>query len=162
MTQIHRRGVVVLLVVFMCVMTRGSVSAGRAEPQSVEDAVLAVSAEMTRAGEALDADRLFSYILESDKGSVIQNGVVMVTRGEALEQVRSGLRRVSGVHYRWNRQYVTVLSPEVAILTAEGEATATTPAGDSLTNPLAQTIVFVLKNGNWKAIHAHQSSPQRR
>ena len=134
----------------------------RADTKSVEDAVLAVSAEMTRAGEAVDADRLFSYMLETDKGSVIQNGAFLATRQEALERVRGNLRGIKGIQYRWQRQYVTVLSPEVALLTAEGESVATTAAGDTFTTPFAQTVVFVLRDGSWKAIHAHQSSPRVR
>jgi uncharacterized protein (TIGR02246 family) len=135
-------------------------SAAGADTRAIEEAVLAVSAEMTKAGEAVDADRLFGYMLDTDKVSVIQNGVVMTTRQEALEQVRSGLRGIAGIQYRWKRQYVTVLSPEVAMLAAEGESTATTTAGQAFTTPFAQTVVFVLRDGRWRAIHAHQSAPR--
>jgi uncharacterized protein (TIGR02246 family) len=152
----------ILVGILLSVAAGGAVSARRADMQSVEDAVLAVSAEMTKAGEAVDADRLFSYMLETDKGSVIQNGVVMGTRQEALERIRANLRGLSKIQYTWKRQYVTVLSPEAAVLTAEGESTATTTAGETFTTPFAQTVVFVLRDGKWKAIHAHQSSPQRR
>ena len=153
-----RRGVPTLLGVLLAAAAGGGLSATRAETKSIEDAVLEVSAQMTLAGEAVDADRLFSFMLDTDKGSVIQNGVVMVTRQEALERVRSNLRGISRIQYRWKKQYVKVLSPEVAVLTAEGESTATTTAGDTFTTPFAQTVVFVLEAGSWKAIHAHQSS----
>jgi uncharacterized protein (TIGR02246 family) len=136
-------------------------SARGADNESIEKAVLAVSAEMTKAGEALDAERLFGYMLDTDKVSVIQNGVVMTTRQEALEQVRSNLRGIAGIKYEWARQYVNVLSPEVAVLAAEGVSTATTTAGQTFTSPFAQTVVFVLRDGRWKAIHAHQSAPRR-
>jgi uncharacterized protein (TIGR02246 family) len=132
----------------------------RDDTKSVEEAVLAVSAEMTRAGEAADADRLFSYMLDTDRGSVIQNGVVLATRQEALERVRSNLRGIRKIQYHWKRQYVTVLSPQVALLTAEGASVVSTTAGDTFTAPFAQTVVFVLRAGEWKAIHAHQSSPR--
>ena len=161
MAQIGRHGVLVLCGVLLSVAAAGGVSTQRADTKSVEDAVLAVSAEMTKAGEAADADRLFGYMLETDKGSVIQNGVLMATRQEALERVRTNLGGISRIQYRWKRQYVTVLSPEVAVLAAEGESTATTTAGETFTAPFAQTVVFVLRGGTWKAIHAHQSSPRR-
>ena len=155
-----RRSVPTLLGVLLAAAVGGGLSATRAETKSIEDAVLEVSAQMTLAGEAVDADRLFSFMLDTDKGSVIQNGVVMVTRQEALERVRSNLRGISRIQYRWKKQYVKVLSPEVAVLTAEGESTGTTTAGDTFTTPFAQTVVFVLEAGSWKAIHAHQSSPR--
>ena len=162
MTGVGRRGTLVLLGIFVSVAAGGSVSTQRADTKSVEDAILAVSAEMTKAGEAADADRLFSYMLETDKGSVIQNGLLLATRREALDLVRSNLARASRVQYRWKRQYVTVLSPEAAVLTAEGESTVTATSGDTFTTPFAQTVVFVLRAGSWKVIHAHQSAPLAR
>jgi uncharacterized protein (TIGR02246 family) len=155
-----RRSIPTLLGLLLGAAAGGGLFATRAETKSIEDAVLEVSAQMTLAGEAVDADRLFSFMLDTDNGSVIQNGVVMVTRQEALERVRSNLRGISRIQYRWKKQYVKVLSPEVAVLTAEGESTATTTAGDTFTTPFAQTVVFVLEAGSWKAIHAHQSSPR--
>jgi len=158
-TQPGRRGV--LVGIPGLVASGLAAAAGGTDTKAIEEAVLAVSAEMTKAGEALDADRLFGHMLDTDKVSVIQNGVVMTTRQEALEQVRSSLRGLAAVKYDWKRQYVTVLSPEVAVLAAEGQSTATTTAGQTFTTPFAQTVVFVLRDGAWKAIHAHQSAPRR-
>jgi uncharacterized protein (TIGR02246 family) len=140
----------------------GTLAAVRADTKGVEDAILAVSAEMTTAAEAVDVDLLFGYMLDTETGSLIQDGNVMATRQEALERVRRNLQNISRIQYRWRRQYVTVLSPDAAVLTSEGESTATTTTGDTFTTPFAQTVVFVRKAGTWKAIHAHQSSPQRR
>ncbi len=157
--QPGRRRILIILGILLFDPAGGGAAVTKADAKSIEDAVLAVSAEMTRAGEAVDADRLFSYMLETDKGSVIQNGVFLATRQEAFERVRSNLRGISKTQYHWKRQYVTVLSPEVALLTAEGDSIVTTAAGDTFTAPFAQTVVFVLRAGSWKAIHAHQSSP---
>ena len=159
MTQVGRRSVFVGIPGLVASGLAATV--GGADASSIEKAVLAVSAEMTRAGEALDADRLFGYVLDTDRVSVIQNGVVMATRQEALEQVRGNLRGLAAVKYDWKRQYVRVLSPEVAVLAAEGLSTATTAAGQTFTTPFAQTVVFVLRDGAWRAIHAHQSAPRR-
>jgi uncharacterized protein (TIGR02246 family) len=132
------------------------------DPRPVEEAVLATNAEMARAAEAVDAERLFSFMLETDKGSVIQNGVFLATREDALRRVKANLRGISRLEYRWKREHVTVLSAEVALLTAEGESVATTTEGQVFTTPFAQTVVFVMREGHWKALHAHQSSPQVR
>jgi uncharacterized protein (TIGR02246 family) len=132
------------------------------DPRPVEEAVLAVNADMERAAEAVDAERLFTFMLDTDKGSIIQNGVFMATREEALHRVKTNLRGISKIEYRWKRQHVTVLSADVALLTAEGESIVTTTEGQVFTTPFAQTVVFVMKEGHWKALHAHQSSPQVR
>lgn len=159
MVQVGRRDVLVGIPGLVAGGLAASASGGDAK--AIEEAVLAVSAEMTKAGEAADADRLFGYMLDTDKVSVIQNGVVMATRQEALERVRENLRGIAAIKYSWKRQYVTVLAPDVAVLAAEGESTATTAAGQTFGSPFAQTIVFVLRDGSWKAIHAHQSAPRR-
>ena len=136
-------------------------SAGQ-EKSGIEAAVLEASAKMTQAAEALDAQGLFSYMMENDKGSIIQNGVFLATRQEALDQVLRNLRNIQKVAYTWKRQHVTVLSPAIALLTADGEVTAETVQGTTFTSPLSQTLVFVLEGGQWKVLHAHQSSPARR
>ncbi len=157
------RGMLVVLAIVLCMGAGNGVFTQRTDTKAIEDAVLAVSAEMTKAGEAADADGLFSYILENDKGSIIQNGVFFGTRQEALERVRTNLRPGSRrIQYQWKRQYVTVLAPGVALLTAEGTVSATAGSGDTITTPLAQTIVFVLRDGKWRALHAHQSMPVAR
>jgi hypothetical protein len=69
-----RRSIPTLLGLLLGAAAGGGLFATRAETKSIEDAVLEVSAQMTLAGEAVDADRLFSFMLDTDKGSVIQNG----------------------------------------------------------------------------------------
>jgi uncharacterized protein (TIGR02246 family) len=135
---------------------------GEADAAAIEEAVLDVSAQMSAAGEARDAARLFSYILENDKGAIVQNGSVSQTRSEALVQTEANLRGIQSIKYTWRRQQVTVISPVVAVLVASGESAAVTDDGRSFTTPFAQTLVFVLTQGQWRVLHAHQSSPVRR
>lgn len=145
---------------FFILAAAGTTHAGQSrDPRAVEEAVLRTSAEMERAAAAVDAERLFGFMLDTDKGSVIQNGVFLATREEALERVKANLRRISKIEYRWKRQHVTALSADVALLTSDGESVATTTEGQAVTTPFTQTVVFVMREGQWKVIHAHQSSP---
>ncbi len=136
-------------------------SMSAAEQAVVEKAILETSAQMTEAAEAREIDRLFGFMLDTDRGSIIQNGRVLLTRKEALEQTKTNMTGISSIQYRWRQQHVMVVSPTVALLIAEGESSATTEQGQSFTAPFAQTVVFVLVDGHWRAIHAHQSSPRR-
>ena len=133
--------------------------AGRA---AIERAVLETHALSVKAAQSLDADKLFSFMLDNDKGSVIQNGRILLTREQALAQVRSNFRGIKAMEYRWKQQHVTVVSPTVAILVTEGESAVTTEQGDSFVAPFAQSSVFVQVEGQWKILHSHQSSPPRR
>jgi hypothetical protein len=158
MTLAGKRNVSILVGICLSVLGSGAQPATDGNKDAVEAAVLAVDGEMTQAGEAVDPDRLFSYVLDTDRGSLIQNGLFMATRQEALDRMKSVMGGVSKLKYSWKRRYVTVLSPEVALLTAEGESTGTTAGGVTFTRPFAQTVVFVLRAGHWRVIHAHQSS----
>ncbi len=137
-------------------------AASELETKSIEAAVLDTNAKMTQAAQALDADRMFSFMLDTNKGSVIQNGAIALTREQALDQVRRGFRGLSKIEYRWKQQHVTVVSPTVAVLVGEGESTATTQQGETFVTPFAQTQVFKLTDGTWKILHAHHSSLPRR
>jgi uncharacterized protein (TIGR02246 family) len=158
MTTVARFTILTTAGLFVLAGVGTTVARQATDPRAIERAVLAAHAEMARAGEAVDADRLFGFMLDTDKGSLIQNGEFLATREEALQRVKANLRGISRIEYHWKRQHVTVLSAEVALLAAEGESVATTTEGRVFTTPFAQTVVFVMKEGHWKVLHAHQSS----
>ncbi len=152
--------VMLLLIRRMAVLTLAATALAQAQDRAtIEKAVLEVSSQMTRAAENLDVDRLFSFMLPNDRGSIVQYGNVLQTREQALERTREGFRGLHSIEYRWKRRQVTVVSPTVALLVAEGEARATTEQGESFSRPFAQTLVFLLTDGQWKVLHAHQSAP---
>jgi ketosteroid isomerase-like protein len=127
-----------------------------------EKAVLARLAEIQSAAQALDADKVFSFVLENDAGVLAQNGKLFCTRAEALESTRQGFQRFQKVEYRFDQQHVSLLAPTIALATGEGSTSATTEDGKIVTTHFAQSVVFVLTNGEWKVFHAHRSFPTGR
>jgi hypothetical protein len=102
-------------------------------------------------------------MLANDRGSIIQSGNLFPTREEALATVKRNFTGVAAIKYRWNRQLVTVISPTTALLVCDGESeirTAQEPPATFVT-PFAQTVLFVLTDGKWKALHAHHSTVPR-
>ncbi len=131
-------------------------------PPAIEKAVLEANAKMIQAAENLDAEGFFDWILDSVKGPVIQDGKLLLSRQEALEAVKRSFQGVARVKYQLDRTYVSAISPEVALLTAEGTSTATLEDGRTFSAPFALSEVFVLREGKWKVLHAHQSVPNSR
>jgi hypothetical protein len=129
---------------------------------AIEKAILEVNAQMTQAAEARDIDRLFSFMLPNDHGSIAQSGFLFLTREDAQSSVKRGFTAIQKIAYRWKHQMVTVISPDTAILVADGESETTFGDGTTAVTPFAQTVIFVRKDGAWKALHAHQSAPPRR
>ena len=130
-----------------------------AQPNSaIEKAILAANAQVTQAAESRDAARLFSFLVDTNKGSIIQDGILSLTPADARARVEPGMQRLV-VTYRWKQQHVTVLSPEAALLVSDGETIVATESG-TRTQPFVQTTVWVLRDGAWKILHAHQSTPR--
>jgi uncharacterized protein (TIGR02246 family) len=132
------------------------------QQQAIEKAVLKTHIQMSQADNSLDADKFFSYILDFDKGLIIQDGRLFQTRQEAYETVKQGFEGISQLKRTYEQTYVTVISPEAALLTAQGTSTVTLSDGRVLSGPFAVSLVFVLRDGQWKVLHGHYSVPNVR
>lgn len=150
-----------LIILAAVAFSQTPVSKNFSSPE-IERAVLARLAEIQKAAEALNPEKVFSFVLENDGGALAQNGKLFLTRSEALESTKLGFQRLQKVSYRFDEQHVTVLAPTVALVTGEGSSSTTLEDGRALTAHFAQTVVFVLTNGEWKVFHSHRSFPPPR
>jgi ketosteroid isomerase-like protein len=148
----------VFVIIAAVTVSQGQANKNATSPE-IQKAVLARLAEIQNAAQALDSDKVFSFVLENDAGALAQNGKLFLTRKEALESTRQGFQRLQKVDYRFDQQYVTLLSQTVALATGEGSSSATTEDGRTFTTRFAQSVVLVLTNGEWKVFHAHRSFP---
>jgi ketosteroid isomerase-like protein len=126
---------------------------------AVEKAVLAANAEMIAAANSLNIDAFFDFIVDTDRGMIVQNGAIFRTRAEAYEAVKRGLQGVAKVERRFNNPQVTVISPETALLVSEGSVTATLEDGRVFDRRFAVSLLFVRRDGRWKLLHGHYSAP---
>jgi len=131
------------------------------QQQAIESAILDVQAKMKQAAEGRDVEALYKYVLEMDKGVIIEDGRIRWTRQEALNSTKQGLQGLKDLSYAYTQKYVTVISPTVALWVGEGTSSATLEDGRQFAVPFAETIVFVQKDGQWKVLHAHRSVPNR-
>jgi len=132
------------------------------QQQAIEKAVLKTHIQMTQADNNLDVDKFFSYILDFDKGLIIQDGRLFQTRQEAYEVVKKGFEGISQLKRSYEQTHVTVISPETALLTAQGTSTVTLSDGQTFSSPFAVSMVYVLRDGQWKVLHGHYSVPNPR
>jgi hypothetical protein len=130
-----------------------------ADSAAVVKAVLDVHAKMTDAANSPEADKMFEFILDAGPGTIIQDGVLMQSRQEAIESVRAGMKGVLRVERSYDRTRVFVLSKDAALLAANGSATFILEYGRTITRPFAVSEVFVLRDGKWMVLHGHHSVP---
>jgi len=127
----------------------------------IEKTILAQLNEIQTAAQALDAERVFTFVLDNETGVIAQNGKIFLTRSNALESTRQdfeSLRNAGArVEYHFDYQHVTLLSPTIALATGEGTTSITTQDGKNPQLQFAQSVLFVLTNGDWKVFHAHRS-----
>ncbi len=158
-----RKTMTVAIISSFVIIAAVAVSQGQSSkssaPPNVEKAVLTRLAEIQAAAQALDPDKVFSFVLENDSGALAQNGKLFLTRKEALESTTQGFQGLQKVSYKFDEQHVTLLAPTVALATGQGSSSATLEGGRTLTTRFAQSVVFVLTNGEWKVFHAHRSFP---
>ena len=158
-----RKTMTVAIISSFVIIAAVAVSQGQSSkssaPPNVQKAVLTRLAEIQAAAQALDPDKVFSFVLENDSGALAQNGKLFLTRKEALESTKQGFQGLQKVSYKFDEQHVTLLTPTVALATGEGSSSATLEDGRTLTTRFAQSVVFVLTNGEWKVFHAHRSFP---
>jgi uncharacterized protein (TIGR02246 family) len=155
-----------ILFLLACVPLVGTTQCNRKaisvkQQQAIESAILDVQAKMKQAAEQKDVEALYNYVLEMDKGVIIEDGRIRWTRQEALNLTRQGLQGLKDLSYNYSQKHVTVISPAVALWVGEGTSSATLQDGRQFSVPFAETIVFVRKDGQWKVFHAHRSIPNR-
>jgi uncharacterized protein (TIGR02246 family) len=141
------------------VSAKGGNALSSTDSTTIIMAVLNVHAKMTEAANSPDPEKMFEFILDAGPGTIIQNGVFMKSRQDALEAVKRGMQSVVRVERSFNQTRVSVLAPDAALLTGEGVTAITLDDGRTITSPFALTEVFVLRDGKWMVLHGHHSVP---
>lgn len=148
----------VLGVMILCYSLNGQ-QESKIDNASIEAAILNTYDEIMVVAEKVDVDKMFDYVLENDKGCLVSDGKLVMTRQAAIDNYRNNSRNIASVDYIMDKKLVTVVSAETAIMAAEGRYELTTVNGDKFGSPMAQSIIFVLKDGQWKVLHSHTSLP---
>jgi hypothetical protein len=153
-----------IVLVLACLSVAWAVQSPPAEisadqQKAIEKAVLETHAKLIEAEKSLNADKFFAFIPDFDKGLIIQDGTLFKTRQEAMDTVRTGFQGVAKVDRTCDQTYVTILSSQAALLTTKGTFFVTLSDGQRLGGPFAASMVFVLRDGQWKLLQGHYSRP---
>jgi uncharacterized protein (TIGR02246 family) len=107
---------------------------------------------------AVDAEKALAVTTKDKDFTFITGDLMLVGYDEILPRFRETYSALQKQHTEITTKKVRLLSPDVAVMTAVGEGTYTDKAGfTSEPVGLGATIVFVRKDGEWRAVHFHQS-----
>ncbi|MFC1607840.1 nuclear transport factor 2 family protein [Candidatus Latescibacterota bacterium] len=129
------------------------------ERSAIEKQLIAQHNEITGAASRLDAEAVFSHFIDNERGILAFEGSLIMTREDGVNLVSEIYKDFQKITTEMNEEYVTVITPETAVYKGVGRSTYFPKSGDSSSITFAITIVFVLRDGEWKVLHMHESAP---
>jgi hypothetical protein len=151
----------VLVVIVVCLSLAARSNQNVISPvqqKNIGSEILKVHQEMKKAAESLDADALFTHVLDVND-VIIENGALRSTLKNAYDVTKQGFQGIKELSYTYNHTNINVISQTTVLWTGNGTTTAMLTDGRKITIDFAETIVFILSDGRWKVLHAHRSSP---
>ncbi len=157
---------------FHAVLTRVGVAAlvvgtlacqTRPAPVNPEDPAIVAAIESTLkvaldGAAAANAEQALSVTTRDEDFTFISGDVMLTGYDQALAAFRETYAMLEKQTTEPIERRIRVLSPDVVLVTSVSEGTYTDKAGfTSAPVGLGSTIVFVRRNGEWRAIHFHQS-----
>jgi uncharacterized protein (TIGR02246 family) len=107
---------------------------------------------------AVDAEKALSVTTKDKDFTFVTGDLMLVGYENILPRFKDTYSMLEKQSTEITTSRVRLLSPDVAVLTAVGEGTYTDKAGfTSEPVGLGATLVFVRRNGEWRAVHFHQS-----
>ena len=134
-------------------------SDGGEADRALEVEVLDCLRAIERAAEKLDVDAVFDYVMDNNRGALVQNGRILLTRENAREGTREGFVGVRKVKYTIGQEHVTLLTKDLALVVSDGQSHFELDDGRLFETPFAQSVVLKRVAGVWKVLHAHRSFP---
>lgn len=135
----------------------GGGEANRAPENEVVECLRAIEV----AAEKLDVDAVYDHVMDNDRGALVQNGRVLLTREKALESTREGYVGVRKVKYVMGQEHVTMLAKDLALVVSDGQSQIELDDGRAFATSFAQSVLLKRVDGIWKVLHAHRSFPAR-
>jgi hypothetical protein len=142
----------------LCIARSNQDAVSHVQQKNIEGEILKAQVEMKKAAEKLDADALYKFVLDINN-VIIENGVLRSTWKNAYDITKKGFQGIKELSYTYNHTNINVISPTTALWTGSGLTDMTLTDGRKITIDFAETIIFVLRDGHWKVLHAHRSSP---
>lgn len=135
------------------------------KPATFDPADPAVTAQIEAAlkqamdGAAVaDAEKALAVTTKDESFTFLTGDVMLVGYDAALPRFKETYAMLQKQDTEITSSRVRLLSPDVALVIAVGEGTYTDTAGfTSEPVGLGATLVFVRRNGEWQAVHFHQS-----
>ncbi|MBN2610214.1 MAG: nuclear transport factor 2 family protein [Bacteroidales bacterium] len=137
-------------------LTKGQNLAG-IENSHIERQVDSVFHTMVKAAENLDYDEISTGVDDRYGAGFIVNGSYYQDYSQMISTLKANLREGMQQRITILHQKISVISDDVVLLTASGNAEATIDTGQSFHVKFLWSFVYKKINEEWKVIQSHQS-----
>ena len=125
---------------------------------AIEKQVASIFHEMIKAAENLDYDKLNQGVDDRHNAGFITNGLYFERYDSLHNIMKTRSRGVTRQRIMIQKEKITVLSDNIVLLTASGDAEIDVSSGDSFNVKFFWSFVYEKINNNWKVIYSHQSN----
>ena len=108
--------------------------------------------------EKLDYDQLSASVDDRYNSGFITNNVYYARFDSLISLLKDRVSGISGQHITILKKKITVLSEEIALVTAYGISDIGLASGRQFKTKFYWSFVYQKFNGKWKVIQSHQSS----
>ena len=116
--------------------------------------------EALKTGENLDIDKLIVSVDDKYKAGHLFNGVYYSSFDSLMIVFKSGIQNLERQEYSIGKKKITVLTKNLAIISATGNSTIYINSGGSFNAAFAWTFIYEKTSDGWKVIHSHRSNPR--
>jgi len=120
----------------------------------MRDMIINIMNEYTEAMRSLDAGRIASFYAEDPDFRMYLDGNA-VNREELVALVTALCSSVKELDATWGPIEVTPLGEDAALAAGRFQRTLVDESGESTDDWGSATWVWIRRDGNWRAIHAH-------
>jgi len=110
-----------------------------------------------KAAENLDYDQISKGVSDKYNAGFILNGSYYTTYSSMISVLTSNLQAGAKQKIAIQNEKISVLTPNIVLLTATGNAKVDLNTGQSFTSTFFWSFVYEKINGQWKVVQSHQS-----
>ncbi|UCH13726.1 MAG: nuclear transport factor 2 family protein [Bacteroidales bacterium] len=148
------------ILMFLAVNTVYAQKLSEKQRIKIENELESVFEEALKTGESLDADKLMVSVDDKYKAGHLVNGIYYSSFDTVMTIFKSGIKNLERQEYDIHKKKITVLTKNLAIISASGIAKIYTYTGGSFNSTFAWTFVYEKTGEGWKVIHSHRSNPR--
>ena len=138
-------------------LTKGQNSSNQ-QKITIEKQVDSVFHQMIKAAENLEYDRLAQGVDDKNNAGFIINNTYFTQFDSLINNLKSKTQGVTKQSIHIQKEKITVLSNNIALLTAFGDAKIEINSGDVITTKFYWSFVYEKTDNIWKVIQSHQSN----